>query len=539
MNKLENKKCHKSTGIDVADKKNDLVISSDTSISINKNYFKTLFENLKGYIEIREIANAKARTRYFNDLEELMEYEPPIDKNIYVGMMTRTRKRGKLQDTGKTRVLWLDFDDVESLIEVEFKLDMKGLPQPSMIVDSGHGYHIYYVLDEPAGREVEPVIKEMAYTLGADSKATDLARIMRVPNTMNVKNPNKPVKCQVISSSKNTFNLEELADVLGVEAKVMEKASDKAEIAAKVFDIDYQGIISKTEKPCMKAILRGVQEGERNWLLGRLTRFLKEELAVSKTKAKKIVKIWREKCDPPPPEEEVLTSFNSYWHNDKNNLLGCKILDKDGRTIPDKQQILNKYCNRSECPLKAKIEFVEGEKHIKYNNNLLNKIKDISAYSLIIYGILAMNEQGLTAERGAEIMGVKVDTFRKHANSLDYVKKKEGIARRGIKDLYYLTKKGTFRMGRTAISYAATRLLNSELKQGLIKPADIKVYMLLRYYEYKSRTGEVYPATTTLAEKLGTSRPRISTSINRLEKRDFIEIDRESKKSNLYKFKVR
>jgi len=61
----------------------------------------------------------------------------------------------------------------------------------------------------------------------------------------------------------------------------------------------------------------------------------------------------------------------------------------------------------------------------------------------------------------------------------------------------------------------------------------------LRYIEYKSKSGEVYPATTTLAEKLNSYRPRISKSVNRLEKRDIIKINRQKRRSNTYKFEIK
>ncbi len=536
------KKISQSNGVRTGNNQKYSLNNSNNIISIDEKFIKNLFSGLKGYIEIREIADGQAKTKYFKSAKELINtYDPSIDKNIYIGMMTRDKKRGKLQDTLKTRALWLDFDDVESYIQVEYILNMNKLPQPSIVVNSGHGYHVYYILDKAAGREIEPIIKKLAYTTGADGKATDLARIMRVPGTLNVKDPYNPVKCEVMSMSKNTFNLDELAAALGVEAKAKEQPQREPEQAAEAFNIDYQGIISKVKKPCIKSMLHGVEEGERNWLLGRITKYLKNDLAISKKQAKKVVRVWNLKNEKPQPEGELIASFNDYWQV-PYNLQGCKILDSDGNLIPDKQQILNKYCNKSECPLSAKIEFEQGQSVIEYNNRLLNEIKSVSAYSLIIYGMLTMNEQGLTAERGSEILGITEKTFRKHAEKLikmKYAKVKKGIRQRGTSDVFYLTRQGTFKLGRSKISYAAIRLLNSELKQGLIKAADFKVYMLLRYYEYKSRTGEVYPATTTLAEKLGIDRSRVSKRIKRLEQRDFIEIDRDKRRSNTYIFKIR
>ena len=149
-----------------------------------------------------------------------------------------------------------------------------------------------------------------------------------------------------------------------------------------------------------------------------------------------------------------------------------------------------------------------------------------------------MNREGITIDRATEIIGISKKTFRKYAKKSKFVTVKKGIKQRGTKDLYFLSRKGTYKLGRTKISYSTIRLLNSELREKLINPMDIKVYMLLRYYEFKSKTGEVYPSTTTLAEKLSSSRTRISASINNLEKRDIIEIDRQKRISNTYKFKV-
>jgi predicted ArsR family transcriptional regulator len=153
-----------------------------------------------------------------------------------------------------------------------------------------------------------------------------------------------------------------------------------------------------------------------------------------------------------------------------------------------------------------------------------------------------MHEEGLTTKRASGIIGINYRTFKNHTEQLiklGFARVRKGIRQRGTSDLYYLTKQGTFKLGRTSISYAAVKSLYLELQNGLIKPADVKVYMLLRYFEYKSKEGEVYPSTTTLADKLGSERSTVSRSIKRLEKRDFIEIDREKRRSNTYHFLVR
>ena len=540
MNKLkDNKKSH-STGIDVADIEKDSIIDFNNIISINKTFIKESFSGLTGFIEIREITDSGAKKRYFKTVDDLLEYDPPADKNIYIGMLTRDKKRGKAVDTVETKLIWLDFDDKDSYYSFEHLVNLNKLPEPAFIVGSGHGYHAHYILDKPAGREVESVVKELARKVGADTRATDLARIMRVPGTVNVKNPDEPVRCEVLRFNNNRIKLKDLADVLGVKPEVVTDLDKGTKTAAAAYDIDYKGIKSSVNLPCVKAMLDGVPEGERNWALGRITKYLKKAGYYHK-EAKKMVKVWNMKNDPPEKEEAVLNSFESYWHDTDWKLLGCNL-----KKYPDLQQILNKYCDRSECPLTNEIQFdeeiEEGDSLIEINNRVLNKIKEFAAYELIIYGVLGMNSEGITAERGADIIGITEKTFRKHASSLadkGYATKIEGIKRRKIKDIFHLSRQGTFKLGYSYVSYSTLRFLNSELKAGGVSKTDVKVYLLLRYYEYKSKTGEVYPATTTLAEKLNTSRTSISRSINKLEKQDIIEIDRQTRRSNVYRFKMR
>jgi len=101
-------------------------------------------------------------------------------------MLTRKARKGTRKACKYTRVLWADYDNMSEL-EVEYRLNNAGLPLPSMIVNSGHGIHCYWLLDRPAGPEVEPVVKALANKTAADGQATDLARVMRLPGTMNVK----------------------------------------------------------------------------------------------------------------------------------------------------------------------------------------------------------------------------------------------------------------------------------------------------------------------------------------------------------------
>ncbi|HMA60387.1 MAG TPA: hypothetical protein VKN64_08855 [Halanaerobiales bacterium] len=530
---MEVAKKEKSSHIGTCEQR-DNYSTLNNSISLNMRFCKVLFDNLEGYVEIAELKNGKMPKQYYNSVEELKEYDPPQDKDVFLGVFSRKYPSGKIEAVNQTNAIWLDFDNISDPAALEYILDNKALPEPSIVVNSGHGLHAYWLLDKPAGREVRPVVKKLINITGADPKGVNENRLMRIPGTIN--NKKEPVKCEVIQMTDRSFKLDHIADLLGVKAELKDKSKNVAE----ALNIDYEVIRNNVKSPCIKNIMGGVPEGERNWLLGRLTKYLKHKLDLSKKDARKVIRVWNTKNNPPQPEGELLASFNEYWHNKKYNLLGCFIKDKEGNPIPQLQQILEKYCNRDNCNSDGQIEFVDGESIVEFNNRLINKIKNISVNSFIIYSILSQNEQGLSAKKAANIMGVSQKTFKRNIGELiklGYAKKKKGIPQRKIPDLYYFTKQGTFGLSNTVIRYATMRAMLAELRNGDIRPLDIKIYILLRYYRKRSLINKAYPSTTTLAEKLGTTRAEISKRVNHLERRDYFRIERGKYRSNLYKFK--
>ena len=83
-----------------------------------------------------------------------------------------------------------------------FELAEEGLiPRPTMIVDSGRGIHVYWRIKNAPYQALNTwqELQDLFYTklkpLGADIRATDGARILRLPNTINSRNN---VECRVI-----------------------------------------------------------------------------------------------------------------------------------------------------------------------------------------------------------------------------------------------------------------------------------------------------------------------------------------------------
>lgn len=94
----------------------------------------------------------------------------------------------------------------------------KGWPYPSAIVDSGGGYHCYWLLEKTVtitddNREhLKRLQAAWVQLVGADPDAKDLARVLRIPGTLNVKPDYGPDFPQVSFKEANWGRLYRLED---------------------------------------------------------------------------------------------------------------------------------------------------------------------------------------------------------------------------------------------------------------------------------------------------------------------------------------
>ena len=109
------------------------------------------------------------------------------------------------------------------------------LPKPNYLVDSGHGLHAHWAFDEPVDREDWELLAQRfknltaAFNLKSDMNVTaDPARVLRVPGTINFRDPSAPVTVEMvripqtgpITKSAFEFALDQaLASVATVDAK--------------------------------------------------------------------------------------------------------------------------------------------------------------------------------------------------------------------------------------------------------------------------------------------------------------------------------
>jgi hypothetical protein len=112
--------------------------------------------------------------------------------------------RSQLRFVAAVNCLFAEYDekDYGSLAAIEQHLNALCTPHPSVLIHSGAGVHVYwlldqpYMLDTPERREAAKLIQaRWVGVVGGDPGAHDLCRVLRVPGSWNYKyDPPRPVR---------------------------------------------------------------------------------------------------------------------------------------------------------------------------------------------------------------------------------------------------------------------------------------------------------------------------------------------------------
>ena len=167
-----------------------------------KEYEKHLFsENTDGYIQLIKFEDKKIIKIYNTNVTGLREVVEQVEgqTDTYITPNTMYKPFRGVENIRQFRALYIDIDGVEgdqlgTAYKVLELVENKEIPKPTMIVNSGRGIHIYWrIANAPYGalhtwQELEDYLYYKLKHLGADRSATDGARILRLPGTINSKN---------------------------------------------------------------------------------------------------------------------------------------------------------------------------------------------------------------------------------------------------------------------------------------------------------------------------------------------------------------
>ena len=472
-----------------------------------KIYFEKLFSNFDKYIEVRLIKDNEKPEQLFFKYNELLEYTPPQDTNVYVGMFERKTKKGTKASVTKTNVLYLDFDDT-NLDSIYYMIDNYVLPQPSMVIDSGHGYHVYWQLDKPVGHEIEPVLKALQVKLGADSRATDIARILRVPDTMNVKG--EPVRCAVVEFNNDKHALERFEDILGIKASKPVKSATGA--IKELLEVKFNGLNN---------MAYGVEKGERNFATGRIVQTLRR-LNYTKQEVKDIVLKWNNLNSPKKDVKEVKNDINVFWYD----YTDTDRLRYDGKEFSDERlQALN------ERFIDDNTDFFSGSEFDTHNyDNELLKTENFRKTTGLTFAVLSIiklaEDRGITKAHIADLTKrhYRDINLKKSLNILEKLKYIK-VKKQGHKRFYVFTEKANYGRGFTAVGKSLHRsYLNDELGE-----SEYKLMILLESYAYDGKK-ELYPSDDTLAHRFNYTNKHLIKLLKQLEYKQFIVLERRGRK---------
>lgn len=273
--------------------------------SDKRNFFERLYSCCEGCIELRIIKNGRVIGQHFFDLvdhESITECcENYKDANIYFGVGTRDASgSGAKENIVNIPALWTDVD-YKDIKPVEVKARLDSFPyRPAAAVLTGHGVHFYWILREPSERDdferIEDLLRRIACHFNGDRSACEIARVLRVPGSVNVKYEPVPVKLHFL----NDFSYN-LADFDGLPPSTQTKCLNNGK--------------STNPPGWMVEAFKGITEGGNDQFNGRdvtgikLAGYWIEKLEPDETF--KILQCWNARNEPPLDEKDLRRIVNS------------------------------------------------------------------------------------------------------------------------------------------------------------------------------------------------------------------------------------
>ncbi|WP_051318316.1 MULTISPECIES: DNA primase family protein [Cohnella] len=203
-------------------------------------FFQLLYGNREnGWLNIWEKQGKKSIWYPVGKLHEALSEISGLALNkhdVYYGVgLQRENKsgtaRGKSSDVSFLPGVWMDIDCSEgshakkglpSFREAEDFINSFPL-QPSLVVNSGGGYHIYWLLEQGIEittpkenkqvselvRNFQNVLRQIGFQHGWEfDNTSDLARILRIPGTLNYKDNVSPKEVKIVSENEIRYSWE-------------------------------------------------------------------------------------------------------------------------------------------------------------------------------------------------------------------------------------------------------------------------------------------------------------------------------------------
>ena len=161
------------------------------------NYLGALHRDSKGWITRAEINCGYKQWHYrYNALLE-QEFN---QENVYISINTFYSTFRRLEYLKELKAQFIDLDTYKTgftkeqiIMHLEADYFNKSIPRPNLIIDSGRGLYLIWLLNSvpskalPLWKAIEEYLYSVLKPFGADRQALDPTRILRVPGSINSK----------------------------------------------------------------------------------------------------------------------------------------------------------------------------------------------------------------------------------------------------------------------------------------------------------------------------------------------------------------
>ena len=205
------------------------------------NYLDILHSDSKGWITRAEINCGYKQWHYrYNELLE----QDFNQENVYISINTFYSTFRRLEYLKELKAQFIDLDIYKTgftkeqiIMHLEADYFNKSIPRPNLIIDSGRGLYLIWLLNSvpskalPLWKAVEEYLYSVLKPFGADRQALDPTRVLRIPGSINSKSK---TTVNVIEQYDYIYDLREIQNEYLPELEER-KAKKKGRPSKKVF----------------------------------------------------------------------------------------------------------------------------------------------------------------------------------------------------------------------------------------------------------------------------------------------------------------
>lgn len=191
-------------------KKSSIELHSDTISMTLSDYSETMYPkgDEGGYVAV---ATKNHREGWNQQVVSISKWTSivQLDTNCYISMNTFYRPERRVRSVRHLNAFFIDIDYYNTGISkedvlhaIEFYINTDRIVEPTFVIDSGRGLYAIWKIEDVPGRykhtkslygHIQQYIFELFKDYGADANSKDIARVLRVPNSLHTKT-NRRVK---------------------------------------------------------------------------------------------------------------------------------------------------------------------------------------------------------------------------------------------------------------------------------------------------------------------------------------------------------